>query len=93
MQTACLFKVRNEPRRELSRFFSAWWAYFDDRQNRLRTVAGKVVNLWWTVGSTTEVATLSELQVGQVIVTVLVAVYLAIGLRPRESQYLVVQSI
>ena len=42
--------------RPSSQFSTRWWAYFDDRQNHLRIVAGKVVNLWWTVGSTTEVA-------------------------------------
>ena len=29
-----------------------WWAYFDDRQNRLRTVAGDSVSLLWTLGCT-----------------------------------------
>ena len=28
------------------------WAYFDDRQNRLRTVAGDSVSLLWTLGCT-----------------------------------------
>ena len=28
------------------------WAYFDDRQNRLRVVAGKFVSLCWTLHST-----------------------------------------
>ena len=35
---------------------STRWAIFDDIQKRLRTVAGKFVNLWSVVGSTTKVA-------------------------------------
>ena len=41
----------DRPKRGSYEFGTSWWAYFDDRQNRLRTVVGESAGLFLTVGT------------------------------------------